>query len=90
MPVEDHAVHEKVKYGADFRYTACQQKQRKPGYAVLTRHYFDDGLYELRNEWVPDNSSEHCRSMQYDSDPACQGCGFPKDVEYINRMKELK
>lgn len=89
-PVEDHPIHEKVRVGPDFRYAACQRKIRQPGYYVLTRYYFDDGRYELRNEWVPNTASKDCRYMQHDTDPACQGCPQVKDMEYINKMRELK
>jgi hypothetical protein len=63
---------------------------RQPGYWVLTRAYSSVGSYDLIDEFVPDNSSTGCRNVSHDSDPACQGCKFPKDMEYINRMKELK
>lgn len=86
-PVEDHAVHEKVRH-TDLRSTPCQTGKRKHGYSVLTRHYFDDGRYELRNEFVPDTMSPLCR--QIDALPECVGCEKPKDLEYIEKMKGLK
>lgn len=88
-PVEDHPIHPSTRHGAEFRYTKCQNKKPKDGYYVLTRHYFEDGRYELRNEFIPDTMSKACRNLSYDSDPACQGCPQPKDLEYINKMKEL-
>jgi hypothetical protein len=71
------------------RYTACQQKVRRPGYWVLTRAYSKAGYYDLVEEFVKDTSSTGCRHMGFDTDPACQGCEFPKDVSYIEKMKGL-
>lgn len=86
MPVVDTPVHPKTSH-TDLRSERCQKAVRKEGYFVLTRHYFEDGRYELRNEFVPDNLSEHCR--QINLLPECVGCKATKDVEYIDRMKAL-
>lgn len=89
MPVEDHPIHPSTRHGEGFRY-GCNNDNAKPaGYYVLTRYYFNDGRYELRNEYIGNTASTACRNMSYDTDPACRDCPQPKDLEYINRMKEL-
>ncbi len=90
MPVMDHPIHPSTQHGAEFRY-GCNNRNQKPrGYFVLTRHYFPSGEYELRNEWIENTMSKGCRNVDYKSHPGCKDCPAPKDLEYINKMKELK
>jgi hypothetical protein len=90
MPVENHEVHPSTIHH-DMRYTACQQKVRRDFYEVPVRRYNGQGeLVGMAISRVLDTSSTGCRNVSFETDPACQGCKFPKDMEYINRMKELK
>lgn len=88
MAVEDHPVHPSTIHN-DMRYTACQEKMRKPGYWVLTRAYSKAGWYDLTEEMVKDTSSTSCRYMDYATDTGCVGCEQPKDVEYIEKMRNI-
>ena len=88
MPVLDHETHPSTIHN-NMRYTKCQNKVRALWYGVMTRHYLNDGSYELRYEWILDTSSPGCRNVSFDTDPACQGCKQVRDMEYINRMKAL-
>ena len=88
MPVENHEVHPSTQHN-NHRYTACQQKVRKPGYWVMTREYIYTGIYALRPEWIEDTSSTGCRNVSFETDPACRGCEFPKDFAYIEKMRNL-
>lgn len=88
MPVEEHEVHPATQHGDEFRYGCNNAKPRPRGYFVLTRTYYGDA-YDLNNEWVENTMSKHCRNVDYDSHPGCRDCPQPKDLEYINKMKEL-
>jgi hypothetical protein len=92
MAVEDHPVHPSTIHN-DMRYTACQQKVRKPGYYVIETKFPAWGE-ELRppfqqTTWVPDTSSTGCRNVSFDTDPACKGCNQVRDMEYIEKMRNL-
>ena len=93
MPVEDHAVHEKVRQKEGFRYETCQAKVRETHYYKQVTYFPSDlGSPEPPFEvWehIEDTSSKVCRYMDYEHDSGCTGCPQPKDMEYINRMNEL-
>lgn len=92
MPVIDHPVHEKVRHTTETLYAACKAAVRTPGYWIKTRKYRDDGtgMYDLVDEFIPDQMSKHCRYVDYIKDRACDGCLQVKDLEYIDKMGELK
>ena len=58
----------------NFPRRSCFNKTYAPGYWVLTRKWFEDGRFELVNEWVPHRTSTDCRYDFMASDPECIGC----------------
>jgi hypothetical protein len=89
MPVLDHETHPSTIHN-DMRYTACQQKVRKPNYPKLVTVFPVDGNPYQHWALIPDTSSTGCRYMDYETDAGCNGCKQPKDMEYIEKMKGLK
>lgn len=59
---------------------SCFNKTYAPGYWVLTRKWFDDGRFELVNEWVPHRTSTDCKYDRRDDDKACVGCKWNPPV----------
>ncbi len=85
-PVLDHPIHDKVKH--DKPPAGCRDRvQMEDGYYVLVRDYLHDGRYEFKDQWIPHTMSTQCR--QINNLPECEGCTAEKDVEYIERMKQL-
>lgn len=60
------------------RTRSCYNKSYSLGYWVLTRKWFDDGRFELVNEWIPHRTSTDCRYDLMASDPECVGCKWRK------------
>lgn len=89
MPVEDHAVHEKVKAGTDFRYGCWNTEHNTPGYYAPNRGYNRFGTYIVELFYIENRMSRECR---YDGaggkdgiDPACEGCKH-KGSDYVKRI----
>ena len=81
-------VHERTK-GSE-RYDHCQNKVRKPSYWAPHRRVFPDGSFEIISVRIPDTLSKACRNFfLWDDDPKCEGCTYPKDTEYAERMKGM-
>ncbi len=92
MPVEDHAVHEKVKAGSDFRYGCWNKDRDSPGYYAPDRVYGKMGIYspfKVQLTFIEHRMSRECR---YDGaggkdniDPACEGCKHIGS-DYVDRI----
>ena len=89
MPVEDHAVHERVKIGSGFRYGCHNRKPFKPGYIAFDRQYRPDGTFVVTQKLIPHAMSETCRYDLAGNDPHCEGCHAPKDTVYLRKMAAL-
>ncbi len=90
MPVEDHAVHEKVKAGSDFRYGCWNTERNTAGYYAPNRSYsrFVEG-YVIEIKFIENRMSRECR---YDGaggkdgiDTACEGCKH-QGSDYVKRI----
>lgn len=91
MPVEEHEVHEKVRINADDPYGCHSREKMSAGYYAPDREYRPDGTFYIRLTFIPHTTSTCCRSFYlWDTDPRCTGCTTPKDIEYANRMGNLK
>lgn len=66
MPVEDHAVHEKVRQKEGFRY-GCHNRERPVHGAPVV------SIYSMPREY-PFKHSTECRFDMSLTDPACEGC----------------
>lgn len=75
MPVEDHAVHEKVKIGKDHRYGCFNFDGRKQTVVSLMSG----------NSW-PYRMSNECRYDMSLTDPNCTGCKHRGSGEDYDRM----
>lgn len=87
-PVEDIAVHEKVKIGSGFRYGchSSRNPNKSLGYYAPQRIYNELGTFAVELEWIPHTNTTKCRSFAlWDTDPACAGCQSDRDVEYEKR-----
>ena len=90
MPVEDHAVHEKVKIAADEPYGCHSRGKMGTGYFAPDRRYRPDEAYFQILTRIPHAMSTACRSFYlWDTDPRCAGCTAAKDTEYADKMRAL-
>ena len=90
MPVEEHAVHEKVKIAADAPYGCYNRGKFSRGYQAPDRRYKPDGTFYVIQTRIMHNMSESCRNYYlWDTDPRCKGCTTAKDFEYRDRMAAL-
>lgn len=88
MPVEDIAVHEKVKIGSDFRYGchSSRNPRKSLGYYATQRVYNVDSTFATELKFIPHTNTTKCRSFSlWDTDHACAGCKQPRDLEYEQR-----
>ena len=100
MPVEDVAVHDKVKIGSDFRYGchSSRNPKKSSGYFAANRVYFaHNSVYDHKGEYVtvlkyiPHANTTKCRSFSlWDTDPACEGCQSERDIEYRDKCLALR
>jgi hypothetical protein len=91
MPVEDHAVHEKVKISDSTPYGCHSREGVNTGYFAPDRRYKPDGTFYVIQIRIPHTMSKTCRSFYlWDTDPRCAGCTADKDFEYRDRMVALK
>jgi len=70
MPVIDHPIHEKTRFGADFRY-GCHNRPDEYKMVVTGAECFGS------QQWPFANSHE-CRFDLSATDDACQGCKHRK------------
>ena len=76
MPVEDHAVHEKVSIAADKPY-GCYNKETRESYYAPQRFHGSDGykpMFRLEAVRIPFRMSRECRYDMSLDDPRCGGC----------------
>jgi hypothetical protein len=73
MPVEHSEPNEKNTLPANKPY-GCSNPTYKDGYWVKTRHYFEDGRYEMRDEYVKHTMSTTARYDHSLTDQRCQFC----------------
>lgn len=91
MPVEDHAVHEKVRISADQPYGCHSRKEFHLDYYAPDRMYKPNGTFYVVQTNVRHAMSSLCRNFYlWDTDPRCAGCTTGKDFEYADRMKGLE
>ena len=89
-PVEDHAVHDKVKIDADTPYGCHSRKGMAAGYFAPDRVYKPDGTFYVIQRRIPFAMSTKCRNFYlWNVDPRCAGCTAEKDQEYADRMTAL-
>lgn len=89
MPVLDHEVHPLTRQGADAKYGCNSDRPRARSYWAPHRRVFPDGSFEVISVRVPDTMSEACRYDLAEHDSKCNGCQREKDVDYLNRMKNV-
>lgn len=89
MPVEEHAVHEKVKIAADAPYGCYNRGKFSRGYHAPDRRYKPDGTFYVIQTRIFHELSEDCRYDRHQEDPRCAGCTTKKDIEYLTRMAAL-
>lgn len=92
-PVEDIAVHEKVRVGADFRYgcNSVRKPKKSDGYFSPNRVYDHKGEYVTVLKYIPHENTTKCRSFAlWDTDPACEGCQSERDIEYRDKCLALR
>lgn len=89
MPVEEHAVHEKVKIAADAPYGCYNRGKFSRGYQAPDRRYKPDGTFYVIQTRIFHELSEDCRYDRHQEDPRCAGCTTKKDIEYLTRMAAL-
>ena len=92
-PVEDIAVHEKVKIGSDFRYGchSSRNPKKSSGYFAPNRVYNELGTFTTELEFIPHTNTTKCRSFAlWETDPACAGCQSERDVEYRDKCLALR
>ena len=91
MPVEDIPVHEKGKIDDSTPYGCHSRKGLEKGYFAPDRRYKPDGTFYVIQVRIPHAMSTACRSFYlWDKDPRCAGCTAEKDIEYRNKMENLK
>lgn len=91
MPVEDHAVHEKVRIQSDTPYGCSNRTGFSKGYYAPDRVYKPDGTFYIIQRLIEHEMSAACRSFYlWEVDPRCSGCTSERDEEYADRMKELE
>ena len=79
-PVEEHAVHEKVRQKEGARYGCHNKPRRRDDYFVKTGHdatktHFDgDVTTRQRRSLIPDFGSLECRYDMSLTDDKCEGC----------------
>lgn len=85
MPVEQHAVHERVRIGSDWRY-ACWNRPDKfaDGYYAPDRIYNEDGTWRDVKTFIPHTMSHDCRSD--DSSGFCAGCRHHLASGYVKQI----
>ena len=66
---------------------ACMTKTRAKSYWAVERRHFPDGSFDIISVRVPDAMSQKCRNFYLWDAPECSGCEYPKDYEYMERMK---
>lgn len=89
-PVEDHAVHEKVKKAAGWKYGCNSSNLRSDGYNAPDRVYRPDGSFYIIQTYIVNQMSKKCRSFYlWASDSGCADCKREKDQEYADRMSVL-
>jgi len=84
MPVEDYAVHEKVKIAHDKRYGCWGHGKQSKGYYAPDREYRPDGTFYIRLTFIPHVMTTDCRYDLWESDPRCTGCTAEKAHEKTN------
>lgn len=90
MPADNQydVVHDLTKGGL---YYGCHSKPRKHhGYIAPDRVY--SGM-TFRNSYtfIKNEMSNKCRNFYlWDLDPKCDGCTVERDVDYMERMKEME
>ena len=90
MPVEDHPVHPSVQHTQLL--AGCHSKSREvSGYWAqdgFSLHGRSENKYGITLfKFIPHQMSKLCRQIM--DLPECAGCVAEKDVDYINKMKEL-
>lgn len=76
MPVEEHAVHSKVRIKADKPY-GCSNREISAGYHAPNRAAGTDGYkptWFLERVRIPHTMSRECRYDMSLTDPRCVGC----------------
>ena len=81
MPVEDHAVHERVKIGADYRYGCHNMHRPTVGDTVSSTYSGAKWPYVFSTE---------CRFGLSLTDPACTGCEWRGSGEAYDAMVRSK
>ena len=89
-PVDDHPVHEKMRLKAGKRYGCFDRKGMAHGYTALDRYYKTDGTFVVVQKYIKHEMTTKCRYDMFKTDPRCEGCDTPKDIDYLTRMKVLK
>lgn len=90
MPVEEHAVHARVKITSNFRYGCHNRKTFKAGYIAFDRQYRPDGTFVVVQKFIEHRMSDKCCNFYlWDSHQHCEGCNTPKDEDYKKRMLAL-
>jgi hypothetical protein len=74
-PVDDHAVHEKVKIKADKPY-GCKNHSSSAGYYAPDRVYKPDGTFYIVQVFIPHVMTTDCRYDMSRLDPRCNGCSY--------------
>ena len=90
MPVEDHAVHDKVKHAADYKYGCHNRKEYDTGYFAPDRIYKPDGTFYIVQKRIPYTMSRECRYDMSLSDSHCEGCQHRGSGEAYNEMVRSK
>ena len=91
MPVEDHAVHDRVKIAADEPYGCHSREVFHLSYYAPDRRYRPNGTFYVIQTPIIHKMSSLCRNFYlWDTDAGCAGCTVPKDTEYESKMKGLK
>lgn len=85
MPVEDHPVHPHGVRSSDHR-ASCFDKPRVREDCWVQDGWFPDGRRFMVR--IEDTGSFGCRQIL--DLPECAGCTAEKDLEYINKMRNLK
>lgn len=84
MPVEDTPVH---PHGVRHNYKAgCFNGQPPTTRYLVQNGWNSDGTRRML--LIENTASKQCRQML--DLPECEGCTYPKDHEYINKMRNLK
>lgn len=76
MPVEDHAVHAKVRIKANKPY-GCFNREMSAGYYAPNRAAGSDGYkptWFFERVRIPHTMSRECRYDMSLKDPRCEGC----------------